>query len=638
MESPPTNEAISADTITDNQTPSTKSTSPHSTISKPSPKRTLSEMEPATCPSILSSSPLVNQTAGTDSDNTAFTTPAATSSPIAHSSPKTKPKQEKPPSPPNAVSTNTQGTIPKPKIILLHHDTIIDGRHIITRTIQNCFAAILGPTVIPPSEATILNAFAHNATLAEALVQLGAFKSSGKYSSSGPSSAFSSQSSSSSASAAAAVGTDSNTTKSTPRSKGKGKAKATTDPSTPTQEEKQYDYQHAIAHWTQAYLHYTHEFLSEFDIYFDLEPFVKQMKQQGVEVVILIAQDGFDKPSSPEQTQTANKDGNGDKDGKKKKQPAQPAKGVKIIQELVRRMGVTAAGKGSRGYQGLGRQAAGSATVVVDGIYASGISGEGVAKVWRGEVLPAAIGGEGKACDEKNTKTGKAMTTDSPVMRKDEVIFTCSSKQYLALARAIGATACWVVRCEDKGKTTDQQADLVVGDLEKLGQLIGSKMESNGKGEKAVVDASHSSNRSEAGTSTKATKEDTPKKGNPKVETEDIEMPDADHDVVATIVVPDAALTVEATAVKQDFRGKQDKEGEKKSEKRKLASPKTMKAIKTEANDDDDTVATVVQKKSPTTGKKRAREEDDLDEWLPVEMAVGKGVDDVPFVDLTEES
>ncbi|KAK3955800.1 hypothetical protein QBC32DRAFT_376400 [Pseudoneurospora amorphoporcata] len=612
MESPPTKEATSIDTVANNQTLSTQPTSPHSTTSKPSPKRTLSDMEPVTCPSFLSLFPLVTQTTGTDSDSTALTTPAITSSPTAHSSPKTEPNQQKSPNPPNAIFTNTLGTIPKPKIILLHHDTIIDGRHIITRTIQNCFAAILGPAVLPPSEATILNAFAHNATLAEALVQLGAFKTPGTSFSSSPGST--SQASSSSSAAAAAVANSDNT-KSTPKGKGKGKAKAT-DPSIPTQEEKQYDYQHAIAHWTQAYLHYTHEFLSEFDIYSDLEPFVKQMKQQGVIVVILIAHDGFDK-YSPEQTQTSN--GRvGDKDDKKKKkkpQPAHPANGVKIIRELMRRMGVTAAGKGARGYQDVGRQASGGSVVVVNGIYASGIDGDRFAKVWKGEVLPGWM--EGKNAGEETNATKDTTTTDSTAMQKDEVIFACCSKQYLSLARAIGATACWVARCEDKGKMTERQADLVVGDLEKLGQLIGGDMESNGK-EEEVLGAGHSSKKGGNGTS--EMKGQTPKNGKATPEAEDIEMPDVDHNVEA--------------AVDRVVKGGQDGESEKKSE-RKLVSPKAMKAIKTEVSEDD-TVATVVQKKSPT-GKKRARE-DDLDEWLPVEIAVEKGAEDVPFVDLTEES
>ncbi|KAK1773517.1 LOW QUALITY PROTEIN: hypothetical protein QBC45DRAFT_461219 [Copromyces sp. CBS 386.78] len=583
MESPPTKEATSIDTVANNQTLSTKPTSPHSTTSKPSPKRTLSDMEPVTCPSFLSSSPLVTQTTGTDSDSTALTTPAITSGPTAHSSPKTEPNQQKSPNPPNAVFTNTQGTIPKPKIILLHHDTIIDGRHIITRTIQNCFAAILGPAVLPPSEATILNAFAHNATLTEALVQLGAFKTSGTSSSSSPSPT--SQASSSSSAAAAAAVANSDTTKSIPKGKGKGKAKAR-DPSTPTQEEKQYDYQHAIAHWTQAYLHYTHEFLSEFDIYSDLEPFVKQMKQQGVIV------DGFEKYSLPEQAQTSND--RDDKKKKKKPQPAHPANGVKIIRELMRRMGVTAAGKGARGYQG----ASGGSVVVVNGIYASGIDGDRFAKVWKVEVLPGWM--EGKNVGEETNAKKDTTTTDSTAMQKDEVIFACCSKH---LARAIGATACW-----DKGKMTERQADLVVGDLEKLGQLIGGDMESNGKGEE------------KGGIGTSEMKGQTPKNGKATPEAEDIEMPDADHNVEA--------------AVDRVVKGGQDGESEKKSE-RKLASPKAMKAIKTEVSEDD-TVATVVQKKSPT-GKKRARE-DDLDEWLPVEMAVEKGAEDVPFVDLTEES
>lgn len=514
---------------------------------------------------------------------------------------------------PDSLSTDTQGTtIPKPKIIILHHDTIIDGRRIIIRTIQNCFAAILGPNAPQPSETTILNAFAHNATLGEALGQLGAFKTSGKPDSS---------------SAAAETANSDTGTKS--GSKGKGKAKAT-DPSTPTREEQQYDYQHAITLWTQAYLHYTHEFLSEFDIYPDLEPFAKQMKEQDVNVVILIAQDGFESSSSSSPEQTSSTDENKDGKSKKKKQqqPATPAPGVKIIQELMRRMGVTAAGKGARGNQGQGRQAmvgGATAVVVVGGIYASGIEGEAVARVWKGDILPGFLtpqiviaqeanlgGGEGNASKETDAKIG-TVAADSPAMRKDEVLFACCSKQYLDLARAIGATACWITRCEDK-TAGERQADIVVEDLEKLGQLVVGDLVSNGKGEESVVDARHSRQRDESGISTSEKKKQTPKDKTTTITTEDIDMPDADSS--------------NGVAVDQKIEETQDDGSEGKSE-RKLASSKAMEVVKTE-HVEEKSVATVIQQKG-STGKKRTR--DDVEEWLPVEM----GGEDVPVVDLTEE-
>ncbi|KAK3339582.1 hypothetical protein B0H65DRAFT_304093 [Neurospora tetraspora] len=627
MDSPPTKEASSIDTITNSPTPSTTATNLHSTTSKPDPKRTLSDTEPTTCPSLPSSSPLVTPTTDTDStapSTASATTPPstleATSSPTAHLSSMIESKQPTTSAiPADSLSTDTQSTtISKPKIIILHHDTILDGRHIITRTIQNCFAAILGPNVPQPSEAAILNAFAHNVTLGEALGQLGAFKTSGGKPAAS-SSAGGGGGAAATTAAVAAANSDA-TTKSD--AKGKGKAKAIDqDPSTPTQtqEEQQYDYQHTIALWTQAYLHYTHEFLSEFDIYSDLEPFAKQMRQQGVTVVILIAGDGFE-PSSPEQT--SSKDG--DKDGKKKT-PAKAVKGVKIIQELMKRMGVTAAGKGARGYQGLGRGTSrqadgggGAGTVVMDGIYACGIEGERVARVWRAEILPlvvpsdavpkGAVNSDGKLSKKVKADTGTA-TTDPPVMQKDEVLFACCSKQYLSLARAIGATACWVARYENKA-AAEQQADIVVDDLEKLGQVIVG--ESNGKGEEAVVDARHSGEKSKI--STAETKGQTPKNGKATLETEDIEMPDADHN--------DEAVLAQGT------KGRNDDGGEQKSE-RKLASPKAMKAIKTEPTEDA-AVAIIANQKGPT-GKKRAR--DDLDEWLPVKM----GGEEVPCVDLTEE-
>ncbi|EGO59312.1 hypothetical protein NEUTE1DRAFT_108844 [Neurospora tetrasperma FGSC 2508] len=618
MDSPLSKEASSIDTITDSLTPSTTATNPPSTTSKPHPKRTLSDTaEPTTCPSISSSSPLATPSKDTDSTSpstasatTPLSSPQATPSPTAHLSVIIKSRQPTTPVIPDSLSTDTQGTtISKPKIIILHHDTVIDGRRIIIRTIQNCFAAILGPNASQPSETAILNAFAHNATLGEALGQLGAFKTSGKPD------FFSA--------AAEAANSDTGTKSS---SKGKGKAKAT-DPSTPTQEEQQYDYQHAIALWTQAYLHYIHEFLSEFDIYPDLEPFAKQMKQQDVNVVILIAQDGFESSSSPEQTSSTD----GDKDGKSKKkkkqqQPATPAPGVKIIQELMRRMGVTAAGKGARGYQGQGRQAVvggATAVVVVGGIYASGIEGEAVARVWKGDILPGFItpqiaqeanlgGGKGDASKETDAKIG-TVAADSPAMRKDEVLFACCSKQYLGLARAIGATACWITRCEDKtaGK---RQADIVVEDLEKLGQLVVGDRVSNGKGEESVVDARHSRQRDESGISTSEKKKQTPKNKSTTITTEDIDMPDADCNNGAT--------------VDQKIEETQDDGSEGKSE-RKLASSKAMKVVKTE-HVEKKSVATVIQQKG-STGKKRTR--DDVEEWLPVEM----GGEDVPVVDLTEE-
>ncbi|KAK3487969.1 uncharacterized protein B0T23DRAFT_422754 [Neurospora hispaniola] len=620
MESPSSKEASSIDTITDSLTPSTTATNPPSTTSKPHSKRTLSDTEPTTCPSIPSSSPLVTPSKDTDSTSpstpsatTPPSSPQATPSPTAHLSFIIKSRQPTTPVIPDSLSTDTQGTtISKPKIIILHHDTVIDGRRIIIRTIQNCFAAILGPNASQPSETAILNAFAHNATLGEALGQLGAFKTSGKPDS------FS----------AVAEAVNSDTTKSNSKDKGKAKAKVI-DPSTPTQEEQQYDYQHAIALWTQAYLHYTHEFLSEFDIYPDLEPFAKQMKQQDVNVVILIAQDGFESSSSSTE-QTSSTDG--DKDGKSKKkkqqqqqQPATPAKGVKIIQELMRRMGVTAAGKGARGYQGQGRQAAvgGATVVVVGGIYASGIEGEAVARVWKGDILPGCTtpqiaqeanlgGGEGNASKETDAKIG-TVAADSPAMRKDEVLFACCSKQYLGLARAIGATACWITRCEDKtaGK---RQADIVVEDLEKLGQLVVGDRVSNGKGEESVVDARHSRQRDESGTRTSEKKKQTPKNKDTIITTEDIDMPDADCNSGA--------------AVDQKIEETQDDGGEGKSE-RKLASSKAMKVVKAE-HVEEKSVATVVQQKG-STGKKRTR--DDVEEWLPVEM----GGEEVPVVDLTEE-
>lgn len=628
MDSSSKEEAISIDDVSSNHTPAITSASPRSPTSKPSPKRTLTDVEPATHSSIPSS-PMITPATVVDNDSTAVTTPAATSSATLDSSPNIEPGQKKTTTTTSlhSLSTTTQDTKPNPKIVLLHHDTVIDGRHIITRTIQNCFTAILGPTVLPPSEATILNAFAQNATLAGALVQLGAFKTSGK--------------STSSTSSPAGSNANSDSTESTPKSKdkGKGKAKATTAspsiPASPTEEDKKQAYQDAIATWTQAYLHYTHEFLSEFDVYSDLEPFVKAMRQQGTKVAILIAQDGFEPQACPEQTQTGNKDGDGNKDGKKKAKTPELPKGVTIVQELMRRMGVTAAGRGSRGYQGFGRQQAnGGATVVVNGIYASGIDGDGLAKVWKGQILPAL---EGKAAGRgTDTEMGTKAATDTPAMQKEEVIFACSSTQYLALARAIGATACWVARCEDKGKSKgkvteqQQQADLVVEDLEKLGRLIGSEMEPKGKrGEDgAVVEASHSSSKqSDAGTSTKDAKNDTPKlEGNATVETEDIDMPDADHSVVASIEIPGADNHVEAAA--QPELG------------RNLPSPKAMKAIKTEDDEDNNTAATVItvaQKQSPKTGKKRAREQDDSDDFMPVEMALEKKVEDVPVVDLTDE-
>ncbi|KAJ4406485.1 hypothetical protein N0V85_004503 [Neurospora sp. IMI 360204] len=585
MDSPPTKEASSTDTITNSPTLSTTATNLHSTTSKPDPKRTLSDKEPTTCPSLPSPSPLVTPTTDTDStapSTASATTPPstleATSSPTAHLSSMTESKQPTTSAIPDSLSTDTQGTttISKPKIIILHHDTILDGRHIITRTIQNCFAAILGPAVPQPDETAILNAFAHNVTLGEALGQLGAFKTSGGK----PAASSSAGGGGGGGGAGAAAANSDASTKSDP--KGKGKAKAIDDPSTPTptQEEQQYDYQHTIALWTQAYLHYTHEFLSEFDVYADLEPFAKQMRQQGVNVVILIAGDGFE-PCSPEQT--SSKDG--EKDGKKKT-PAKPAKGVKIIQELMKRMGVTAAGKGARGYQGLGR------------VFPSDV------------VQKGAVNTEGKLSKKVKADTGTA-TTEPPVMQKEEVVFACCSKQYLSLARAIGATACWVARCEDK-TAADQQTDIVVDDLEKLGQLIGS--EANGKGEVAVVDATHSSEKSGTSTSANETKGQTPKNGKATLEREDIEMPDADHN--------DEAVLAQVT------KGGNDDGGEQKSE-RKLASPKAMKAIKTEPTEDA-AVAIIANHKGPT-GKKRAR--DDLEEWLPVKM----GGEEVPCVDLTEE-
>ncbi|KAL0472083.1 hypothetical protein QR685DRAFT_495010 [Neurospora intermedia] len=631
MDSLSSKEALSIDTITDSLTPATTATNLHSTTSKPHPKRTLSDTaESTTCPSISSSSPLVTPSKDTDSTSpstaSATTPPSslqATPSPTAHLSSITKSRQPTTPVIPDSLSTDTQGTtISKPKTIVLHHDTIIDGRRIIIRTIQNCFAAILGPNAPQPSETAILNAFAHNATLGEALSQLGAFKTSGK-----PNSSF-----------AAAEAANSDTgIKSSSKDQGKGKAKVIDPTSPPTQEEQQYDYHHAIALWTQAYLHYTHEFLSEFDIYPDLEPFAKQMKQQDVNVVILIAQDGFESSSSsssPDQTSSTD----GDKDGKKQKQkkkqqqPATPAQGVMIIQELMRRMGVTAAGKGARGYQGQGRQAAAvggatSAVVVVGGIYASGIEGEAVARVWKGDILPGfqttpqiAIaqeanlgGGEGNASKETDTEIG-TVAADSPAMRKDEVLFACCSKQYLGLARAIGATACWVTRCEDK-KAGERQADIVVEDLEKLGELVVGDRVSNGKGEKSMVDARHSRQRDESGISTSEKKKKTPKNKSTTITTEDVDMPDAD-------------CNNDGAAVDQKIEEPQN-DGSEGTSERKLASSKAMKVVKTEQVEDN-SVATVAQQKG-STGKKRTR--DDVEEWLPVEM----GGEEVPVVDLTEE-
>ncbi|EAA27817.1 hypothetical protein GE21DRAFT_6025 [Neurospora crassa] len=631
MDSPSSKETPSIDTITDSLTPSTTAANLHSTTSKPHPERTLSYTEPTTCPSIPSSFPLVTPSKDTDSTSpstaSATTPPSslqATPSPTAHLPSIIKSRQPTTPVIPASFSADTQGTtISKPKIIILHHDTVIDGRRIIIRTIQNCFAAILGPNAPQPSETAILNAFAHNATLGEALDQLGAFKTPSKPDSS---------------SAAAAEAANSDTTKSSSKDKGKGKAKVM-DPSTPTQEEQQYDYQHAIALWTQAYLHYTHEFLSEFDIYPDLEPFAKQMKQQDVNVVILIAQDGFESSSSSSPEQTSSTDG--DKDGKKSKkkkqqkqqqqqQPATPAPGVKIIQELMRRMGVTAAGKGARGYQGQGRQAAAvggatAAVVVVGGIYASGIEGEAVARVWKGDILPGFItpqiaiakeansdGGEGNASKGTDVKVG-TVAADSPEMRKDEVLFACCSKQYLGLARAIGATACWVTRCEDK-TAGEQQPDIVVEDLEKLGHLVVGDMVSNGKGEESVVEARHSRQRDESGIITSEKKKQTPKNKTTTITTEDIDMPDADCN--------------DGAAVDQKIEETQDDGSEGQSE-RKVASSKPTKVVKTEQVEEK-SVATVAQQKE-STGKKRTR--DDVEEWLPVEM----GGEEVPVVDLTEE-
>ncbi|KAK3502901.1 hypothetical protein B0T13DRAFT_524928 [Neurospora crassa] len=628
MDSLSSKETPSIDTITDSLTPSTTAANLHSTTSKPHPERTLSDTEPTTCPSIPPSSPLVTPSKDTDSTSpstaSATTPPSslqATPSPTAHLPSITKSRQPTTPVIPASFSTDTQGTtVFKPKIIILHHDTVIDGRRIIIRTIQNCFAAILGPNAPQSSETAILNAFAHNATLGEALRQLGAFKTSGKPD----------------CLSAAAEAANLDTTISNSKDNGKGKAKVI-DPGTPTQEEQQYDYQHAIALWTQAYLHYTHEFLSEFDIYSDLEPFAKQMKQQDVNVVILIAQDGFESTSSsssPEQTSSTD----GDKDGKKQKQkkkqqqqPATPAQGVKIIQELMRRMGVTAAGKGARGYQGQGRQAAAvggatAAVVVVGGIYASGIEGEAVARVWKGDILPGfqttpqiAIaqeaslgGGEGNASKGTDVKVG-TVAADAPGMRKDEVLFACCSKQYLGLARAIGATPCWVTRCEDK-RAGERQADIVVEDLEKLGHLVVGDMVSNGRGEESVVEARHSRQRDESGIITSEKKKQTPKNKTTRITTEDIDMPDADGNNGAAVV--------------QKIEETQDDGSEGKSE-RKLASSKAKKVVKTEQVEEK-SVATVAQQKE-STGKKRTR--DDVEEWLPVEM----GGEEVPVVDLTEE-
>lgn len=630
VDSTSTKEATSVDTVTHDQTPAETSTSPHLPTSEPDLKNTLSDKIPTAQPLLPTLS------FNTSTKSSAHTTQVTTSSVVSQVPSKSGPKQPVTTSP-DSVLNKTQSTVPKPKIIILHHDTVIDGRRVIVRTIQNCFAAILGTNAPQPSEAAILNAFAHKATLVDALVQLGAFKNLNKLV---PSSA------AGGTGAAAAVSkneTTKNESKANNSKTTKGKDKeATAVPTTPpTQEEKQYEYQHAVALWTQAYLHYTHEFLRKFETYPDLESLNKQMKEQGIAVVILVAQDGFE-PSTPEEASNI-KDGE-DKDGKKKQQQ-QPAKGVKIIQEQMRRMGVTAAGKGSRGYQGVGRQASAGATVVVDGIYACDINGKEVVRAWKEEILPGFITarlaqkaktngkGETKTNDEKNAKKDTEMTT-GPTMQKQDVVFACSSKQYLSLARAIGATACWVARCEDKGKMTEQQADIVVEDLEKLSRLIVSEISESkhGKGEEAshVVDAMSSHCNKEkteiSATSNMKGQAQTRRQGNAATvqKDEDVEMTDApDHYAEAS--------------VEQEAGGEQ-MESEHKSEP-KLSFTKVAKTIKTETDEfteDDATVATIVasSSKSPGAGKKRAREDDDLEEWLPVE----KVSEEVPFVDLTEEA
>ncbi|KAK3400280.1 hypothetical protein B0T20DRAFT_391805 [Sordaria brevicollis] len=619
-----TEEAIPVDTATHDQKPVTKSASPHLPAFEPDVKKALSNKESAAQPSLPTSS------SNTNTLSSAPITQSITPDLVPHMSSKTDPKQPTTTSP-DSVLAKTQTATSKPKIIILHHDTVIDGRRIIVQTIQNCFAAILGTNAPQPTDTAILNAFAHNATLVDALGQLGAFKNLDKLASS---------SAAGGTGAAAISQVDITKDKSNPNSsktiKGKGKDKEVTAvPNTPpTQEEKQYEYQHAVALWTHAYLHYTHEFLREFEIYADLEPLKEQMKQQGVFVVILIAQDGLE-PSVPEQVSNSEDGEDNDKDGKKQKQqqpakPAkQPAKGATTITELMRRMGVTAPGKGSRGYGADGRQASASGVVVVDGIYACGIIGREVVRVWKEEILPGFASaqlvkkakpnngkGKSKADGKKNAEKDTEVIT-YPTMQKHEVIFVCSSKQYLGLARAIGATACWVARCEDKGKMIEKHADIVVEDLEKLSRLIISTISEskNGddKGDQAapVVDASHSDKKGEAGTTD--TKNQAPKSKKAAPEKEDIEMPDAE--------IP------AETSIEQDIGDK-------------MSSPKATKPIKTEPIDDDVGVATSTRispsTKSPATGtgKKRAREDDDLEEWLPVEIAA----EHVPVVDLTEDA